>query len=88
MDLGRLIRDVPDFPQPGIVFRDITPLLLEPAASRQVTTDLVHDDLIATGGTAAATIEVVEKLGGKVVGRAFLIELASLGALSRNSAPY
>src|SRR6185503_19718506 len=32
MDLRELIRDVPDFPQPGIVFRDITPLLLEPRA--------------------------------------------------------
>jgi adenine phosphoribosyltransferase len=39
---------------------------------------LVHDDLLATGGTAAAKIELVEKLGGKVVGIAFLIELAAL----------
>jgi adenine phosphoribosyltransferase len=39
---------------------------------------LVHDDLLATGGTARAKVELVEKLGGKVVGLAFLIELAAL----------
>ena len=39
---------------------------------------LVHDDLLATGGTARAKIELVEALGGKVVGCAFLIELAAL----------
>ena len=39
---------------------------------------LVHDDLLATGGTAKAKIELVEKLGGKVVGVAFLIELVGL----------
>jgi len=39
---------------------------------------LIHDDLLATGGTARAKIELVEKLGGKVVGIAFLIELAAL----------
>ena len=32
MDLGSFIRDVPDFPKPGILFRDITPLLADPAA--------------------------------------------------------
>ena len=39
---------------------------------------LIHDDLLATGGTARAKIDLVEKLGGKVVGIAFLIELAAL----------
>jgi adenine phosphoribosyltransferase len=39
---------------------------------------LVHDDLLATGGTAKAKIELVEKLGGNVVGCAFLIELSAL----------
>ena len=38
---------------------------------------LVHDDLLATGGTAAAKVQLVEKLGGKVVGVAFLIELTA-----------
>lgn len=40
---------------------------------------LVVDDLLATGGTVNATINLVEKLGGKVVGLAFLIELTFLG---------
>jgi len=35
MDLAKYIRDVPDFPKPGIVFKDITPLLAEPAAFQQ-----------------------------------------------------
>jgi adenine phosphoribosyltransferase len=35
MDLGRYIRDVPDFPKPGILFKDITPLLAEPRAFRE-----------------------------------------------------
>jgi adenine phosphoribosyltransferase len=39
---------------------------------------LVHDDLLATGGTARAKVDLVERLGGKVVGIAFLIELAGL----------
>jgi adenine phosphoribosyltransferase len=39
---------------------------------------LVHDDLLATGGTAAALCELVEQLGGTVAGCAFLIELAAL----------
>lgn len=39
---------------------------------------LVVDDLLATGGTAKATAELVEKVGGKIVGFAFLIELAFL----------
>ena len=40
---------------------------------------LVHDDLLATGGTARALCKLVEQLGGEVVGCAFLIELAFLG---------
>ena len=158
MDLRDYVCDIPDFPRPGIVFKDITPLLLDPAASTAVldglveaartrepelvvgiearglifgaaiaqalevgfapvrkpgklpaevvsvayeleygtdalelhadavadgTTVLVHDDLIATGGTAAATVEAVESLGGRVVGCSFLIELAFLGGRER-----
>lgn len=44
---------------------------------------LVADDLLATGGTIEATIKLVEKLGGEVVGLAFLIELAYLNGRSR-----
>jgi len=50
------------------------------AAGRRV---LVHDDLLATGGTAAALCELVEQLGGEVVGCGFLIELAFLRGRER-----
>jgi adenine phosphoribosyltransferase len=153
MELRAYIRDIPDFPKPGIVFKDITPLLLDPVAfdhavallaeharplgvevivaaeargfifggalarelgvgfvparkpgklphdtvsieyaleygvdQLQVHADalgggtrvLVHDDLLATGGTAKAKVDLVEKLGGHVVGCAFVVELAFL----------
>jgi len=152
------IRDVPDFPKPGILFRDITPLLanpvlfkqavrlmLEPFKSRRVDrvlavesrgfilgapialalgaafvparkpgklpwkrhrveyaleygTDaieihhdaidpgdrvLVVDDVLATGGTAAAAIRAVDQAGGKLIGLTFLIELAALEGRKR-----
>jgi adenine phosphoribosyltransferase len=44
---------------------------------------LIHDDLLATGGTAHAKVELVEKLGGEVVGIAFVIELAFLHGRDR-----
>ncbi|GMA59847.1 adenine phosphoribosyltransferase [Alicyclobacillus fastidiosus] len=153
IDFRNLIRDIPDFPKKGILFRDITPLLADgpaykaaieqlgeqakawgaevivgpeargyvvgaplsyalevgfvpvrkrgklPSTTVSVTYDLeygqdmleIHtdaikpgqkvvlaDDLLATGGTMAATIELVEKLGGIVVGAAFFIELLPL----------
>ena len=153
MDLRELIRDVPDFPKPGIVFKDITPLLLEPRAfdaavgqladyarpldvelivaaeargfifggalARELgvgfvparkpgklpnetvsvqygleygldtlelhadalsggTRVLIHDDVLATGGTAKAKIDLVEQLGGRVAGCAFVVELGFL----------
>ena len=139
-DLRAKIRDVPDFPEPGIVFKDIMPLLAEWARPRrpdvilgaeargfilgaalayelgsgfvaarrpgklpwqtisatyaleygenslEVHADaiehgarvLVHDDVLATGGTARAIVELTEQLGGEVVGVAFVIELAFL----------
>ena len=152
--LSDLIRDIPDFPRPGVSFKDITPLLADPKAfagtvdamtepfrdkrvdkvigieargfiiaapvalalgagfvpvrkagklpSRtealsyaleygeailEIHADaiapgqrvLVIDDLLATGGTAAATITLVERLGGTVSCLAVLIELAGLG---------
>jgi adenine phosphoribosyltransferase len=153
MNLASYIRDVPDFPIPGILFRDITPLLRDPDAlgeavermcqswerrgvqlvaameargfmfgaamairlgagfvpvrkagklpwrTRSVAytleyrEDVLHvhedaiaagqrvlvvDDVIATGGTAKAVVDLVEQLGGVVVGVQFLIELADL----------
>jgi adenine phosphoribosyltransferase len=157
-DLRALIRDIPDFPSAGIVFKDITPLLANaqalalavallagPAAALradfvvaaeargfllgpalalalgagfvlarkpgklpyetvsaeylleygagqlELHTDalgeggrvLVHDDLLATGGTAATLCELVEQLGGEVVGCNFLVELEHLGGRAR-----
>jgi adenine phosphoribosyltransferase len=152
MNLAKLLRDVPDFPKPGILFKDITPLLASPegmkvAIDRLAALDvggvqkiaaiesrgflfgvplamrlgigfvpvrkpgklpwkthrveyvleygtdaveihqdafqsgervLVVDDLLATGGTMAAAVELVEAAGGKVVGCAFAVELAFL----------
>ena len=163
MDLTQHIRDVPDFPTSGILFRDITPLLHHPAAFRfavdqmaerfsdtgfdtivgiesrgflfssplayklgaplvparkqgklpyetnsvsyeleygsdsiEVHVDailpgskvLIVDDLIATGGTLAATVELVERSGGSVAGIGVVIELSDLngrGFLSGHS---
>lgn len=157
-ELKRMVRDVPDFPQPGIVFRDITPLLADheiflevvdlmsarwkdsgitlvaaieargfiPGAAIAVElragfipirkagklpwrvlshsyqleygTDqldvhqdaigpkdrvLIVDDVLATGGTAAAAVELVRKLRGQVIGVQVLIELAALGGRKR-----
>lgn len=153
MDLKKYIANVPDFPKKGILFRDITPLMLNGKAYRYATEKfkefteqkkatvivgpeargfifgcpvaiqlgigfapvrkpgklpreevsisydleygsnklcihkdaikkgdrvLVIDDLLATGGTIEATIKLIEKLGGEVVGLAFLIELNDL----------
>jgi adenine phosphoribosyltransferase len=153
IDLKSKIRDVPDFPKPGVVFKDIMPLLGDPASlgetldrlaewaeprrpdlvlgaeargyitggalacrlgcgfvparkpgklpwhtvavkyaleygfdQLEVHADsiapgqrvLVHDDVLATGGTARATAELVEQLGGVVVGLPFIIELTFL----------
>jgi adenine phosphoribosyltransferase len=162
VDLARYIRDVPDFPKPGIVFKDVMPLFGAPEALHESveqlaswaeerspdvilgaeargfvlgaalayrlgvgfvaarkpgklpyvtisakyaleygvdslemhvdaisrgTRVLVHDDLLATGGTARAKCDLVEQLGGVVVGAAFLVELAFLDGRSR-LAPY
>ena len=151
--LRRLIRDVPDFPMPGILFRDITPLLRDPQGLRSTVDALAErfadrkvsavagiesrgfvfgaplamklgvgfvpirkvgklpaetvrreysleygtntlemhadaaapgervllvDDLLATGGTARAAVELIEAVGASVVAAAFVIELAFL----------
>lgn len=154
MDLAAKIRDIPDFPKEGILFKDITPLLQDAESLRYAidqlaefgvgkkidvvvgaeargfilgaalaytlgagfvparkpgklpyltvaaeydleygtdslevhndaivpgTRVLVHDDLLATGGTARAKCDLVEKLGGEVVGVTFIVELSFLG---------
>jgi adenine phosphoribosyltransferase len=153
VDLAAKIRDIPDFPKRGIVFKDIMPLLADPEALHETVEQLaafaeprkpdvvlgaeargfilgaalayrlgcgfvaarkpeklpwrtisakyaleygfdalelhadaissgarvlIHDDLLATGGTAKAKIDLVEQLGGSVVGLAFVIELEFL----------
>ena len=153
MDLMALVRDVPDFPKPGIVFKDITPLLADPSGLTEVVRQLaepyleagvtkvvgmeargfllaapvavalgagvvpvrkpgklprevhslsydleygsatleVHqdaftpddrvlllDDVLATGGTAAATVSLLERYDAHVVGLAVLLELTFL----------
>jgi len=158
VELRELIRDIPDFPKPGIVFKDVTPLLFDwraldaaisglaalaaplaielvvaaeargfilggalahqlgagfvPARrlgklpSETVSAEyaleygidalevhadalaggarvLVHDDLLATGGTARALCDLVEGLGAEVAACAFLIELGFLGGRER-----
>ena len=160
--LTRLIRDIPDFPKPGIIFRDITPLLADPsglalaiellanpfrgknidlvvgAESRgfifgtavacclsagfvvvrkpgklphnriSMTYDLeygkdtlemhadaivkgqrvlVVDDVLATGGTMKACCDLVEQLGGDIVGVAVLSELTGLGGRTKLKYP-
>jgi adenine phosphoribosyltransferase len=154
LDLRDFIEDIPDYPRPGIVFRDVTPLFLDPealghavsllaewASEREVdyvvaaeargfvlggavaarlgagfiparkpgklpreaisveyaleygvdalemhrdalsggARVLVHDDLIATGGTAEALCRLVESAEAEVAGCAFVVELAALG---------
>ena len=156
--IGSLIREIADYPEPGVVFRDITPLLGDAAAFGCAVDDLVTalddvevdrvvgveargfilaapvayrlragfvpvrkpgklpwavareeyaleygtdrleihrdavrpderilvvDDVLATGGTAAATCALVEGLGATVVGCAFLIDLCNLGGRER-----
>jgi adenine/guanine phosphoribosyltransferase-like PRPP-binding protein len=55
MDLKRHIRDVPDFPEPGVRFRDTAPLLQDGKAFQHAV-----DGLIASGGTAVAAAKLVE----------------------------
>jgi adenine phosphoribosyltransferase len=158
LDLRAFVRDIPDFPSPGILFRDITPLLLHPQAldcavtrlaervepadidfvvaaeargfilgaalarelgagfvparkpgklpgetvSAEYTLEygldalevhadalahgarvLIHDDLLATGGTAGALCDLVADLGAQIIGCAFLVELSFLGGRER-----
>lgn len=157
-DIAAKIRNIPDFPKPGILFKDITPLLadaealaatashlslsfagqqidavvgmesrgflLGPAIAMKLSSGFVpvrkpgklpfktisatyeleygtdsieihedaifkganvviHDDVVATGGTALAATELVQRLGGKIVGYSFIIELSFLDGASK-----
>ena len=97
---------IPDFPEPGIIFRDVTSVLQDAdglnlaihllmeklegldfdviagAESRGQKVVLI-DDLIATGGTSKAMIQLVESLGGVVVKNLFLMELAGLNGRAK-----
>jgi adenine phosphoribosyltransferase len=158
IDLRQHVRDIPDFPKPGILFRDITPLMRSPSAWQEVMRQmgavcerlqpdlivgiesrgfivgtalataqgigfspvrkpgklpgtvigvdysleygsdrleilpdgfeqrprvLIVDDLLATGGTAAACSELVAAVGGELCGFAFIVELADLGGKTK-----
>ena len=158
VDLRSMIREVPDFPEPGVGFKDISPLLADPASLEQAIAQLgewgrakapqlvvgaeargfilgaalareigcgfvparrpgklppetvgvtyaleygqnalelhpssfwegarvlIHDDVLATGGTVDAIGGLIEELGGRVVGAAFLIDLTFLGGRER-----
>ena len=92
------VRDVPDYPTPGVLFKDITPLLADPKAFSVAiealggpATDgirpgqrvLLVDDVLATGGTAAAAAGLVQRLGGVLAGVTVLMELAFLAGRQR-----
>ena len=158
MDLKSLVRTIPDYPKPGIMFRDITTLLRHPGGFRRAVDELVQpfagsgitkvagieargfilggavahqlsvgfvpirkkgklpwqtigveyeleygtdeveihidsldkgdrilivDDLIATGGTAVASIELIREGGGEIVGCSFVIDLPDIGGRKR-----
>src|SRR3990170_2374077 len=59
IDLKALIREVPDFPQPGVLFRDITPLLHDPNAYRYVIDELTR----LIGGLAPEAVVGIESRG-------------------------
>jgi adenine phosphoribosyltransferase len=161
VDLRTKIREVPDFPTPGVDFKDITPLLADAAALKQTVAELaewvkgkqpdlvlgaeargfilgaaiaeaagvgfvparrpgklppetvsasyvleygenslelhpdliprgskvvIHDDVLATGGTVEAICKLVKQLGAEVVGACFIIELGFLGGRERLNA--
>lgn len=158
MDYRSFIEDVPDFPKPGVLFRDISPLLRNPEVLSRAAKELanqvrnhpvdkvvaiesrgfifgallahilnaglvmirkenklpgvverqayaleygntvmeihpgdiekgenvlIHDDVLATGGTAEAATQLVQRVGGNIIGCAFLIELKDLGGRER-----
>ena len=67
-ELERLVRDVPDFPKPGIVFKDITPLLRDPAALA-LSCELLAEPFLDSGVTMVAGIESRGFIFGSIVAR-------------------
>src|SRR2546426_226156 len=76
-----LIREVPDFPQPGIVFKDITPVLVDAVHPGEKVA--IVDDLLATGGTAWGAAQLVQKQQGEVGAFLFVVELTLLKGRER-----
>ena len=92
--LADYIRSIPDFPKPGkLPWRTVSAkyaleygfdvLELHADAISAGQRVIVHDDVLATGGTAKAKCELVEQLGGEVVGVAFIIALDFLKGRER-----
>src|SRR4030042_1350942 len=88
-----LIREVPDFPKPGKFPADSfevkyrleygsNSLAIHRDAIATGERVLIVDDLLATGGTAAATVSLVQQLGGEIAGLDFLVELKEIGRAS------
>src|SRR6267142_2774012 len=77
-----LIRDVPDFPQPGILFKDITPVIGDPVAFQSVL-DAMEERLRGRGFHRIVAVELVKKQQGEVGAFLFVIELAFLKGRER-----
>ncbi|WP_413575645.1 phosphoribosyltransferase family protein [Bdellovibrio sp. HCB290] len=101
MNLKSLIRDVPNFPKEGILFRDMSPLLQNPEALSFVSKNLVNgtaeielplgkgnimivDDVLATGGTLQAAIDLSNHAGYTVQAVAVLANLTFLNQMKFN----
>ena len=78
--LTTLVRDVPDFPEPGVVFKDIAPLLADPAAFAQVV------DALAAAGRDSAGEVVVDKVAG-IESRGFILAAPVALALGAGFVP-
>src|SRR5207302_1402925 len=79
--LKKLIREVPDFPKKGILFYDITTLLRDKVGFATLIDALSEHylnsniDLVATGGTANACVQLAKSLGANIAGLGFVVEL-------------
>lgn len=83
MDFKQFVRTIPDHPKPGILFRDVTTLMANADALSARDKVLLVDDLIATGGTAGAGLNLLRKAEADVVAATFLVDLPDLGGADR-----